>query len=56
VPGGLGSGSYDFDNAGHQLTRTSFVGNAQITGTGGNQPFDNRQPYLVVQYIIYIQN
>jgi hypothetical protein len=29
---------------------------ALLTGSGGNQPFDNRPLFTVVQYIIYIQN
>jgi microcystin-dependent protein len=46
----------DFGNVGNQIQRTSNEAYSQITGTGGNQPFDNRQPYMVVQYIIYIKN
>jgi len=63
------SGS-DRDNVCHQITRTSFNAgghnhlvdgdtwnsHAQLTGTGNNQHFDNRQYFTVVQFIIYIQN
>jgi len=27
-----------------------------VAHTGGNQAFDNRQAYIIVQYIIQIQN
>ena len=65
---GIGGG--DNDNVGHQFTRTTFNAGghnhlvdgdtsnnqAQLNYTGGNQPFDVRQYFTVVQYIIYIQN
>ena len=60
----------DWNNVGHQFIRSSFNAgnhnhllngptlnnNANIAHTGGNQPFDIRNAYTVVQYIIYIQN
>ena len=45
------SGSHD-----HRIEGNSNNANAILTRTGGNQPFDNRSLYTVVQYIIYIQN
>ena len=71
VPGNLGSGGYpDNDNVGHQMDRYTFVSgghghllrgptwhsSANLAYTGGNQPFDNRPLYAVIQYIIYIEN
>jgi hypothetical protein len=71
VPGNLGSGAQpDRDNFGHQIDRgTNNAGDhnhllrgptwhnsASLTYTGGNQPFDNRPLYAVIQYIIYIEN
>ena len=71
VPKGAGQAEWpDFDNVGHQISRTTFnggshnhkvVGNSNIassilTATGGSQPFDIRQSYTIVQYIIYIYN
>jgi hypothetical protein len=65
-----GLSGLDRDNVCHQITRTSFNADghnhlvdgdtsnnqAQLTGTGNNQHFDNRPYFTVVQYIIYIQN
>ena len=70
VPGNSGSKGNDNDNVGNQMDRTTYsAGNhqhlvkgltsnshASLAYTGGNQPFDNRQAYTVVQYIIYIKN
>lgn len=47
------------ENAGihnHKLTGNSNSGKSILTGCGGNQPFDNRPLYGVVQFIIYIKN
>ena len=52
-------GGGKIENAGihiHNVEGNSTRGNAILTGTGGNQSFDNRPLYAVVQYIIYIQN
>jgi microcystin-dependent protein len=46
----------DNDNVGFQMGRYTSSSNSHITYSGGSQPFDNRQPYMIVQYIIYIQN
>jgi hypothetical protein len=71
VPNRWGSrGGSDYDNRGHQFSRDTYSGgwhahnlngltgsgNAQLSHTGGNQPFDIRPLYTVVQYIIYIKN
>ena len=71
LPNGLGSANGpDYDNVGHQFSRNTFDSgnhnhwingrsqdsNAVLSSTGGNQPFDNRPPYTIVQYIIYIEN
>jgi len=44
------------DNHNHHLAGSSHSSNAILTSTGGNQAFDNRQSFTIVQYIIYIQN
>jgi microcystin-dependent protein len=71
TPMNVGSkGGVDTDNVGYQMDRNTFnAGNhqhlvkgltsnshASLAYTGGNQPFDNRPAFTVVQYIIYIQN
>jgi len=70
VPYNMGATSVDNNNRGHQFTRTtvnsgghdhdligtSLQSNANLVKTGGDQPFDNRSSFTVVQYIIYIQN
>ena len=71
VPGNLGSGAPpDRDNVGHQMDRGTYNGgnhnhlvrgptwhnSANLAYTGGNQSFDNRPLFAVVQYIIYIEN
>ena len=70
VPGNVGSKGSDLDNVGYQMDRNTFyAGNhqhlvkgltsnshASLAYTGGNQPFDNRPVYGIVQFIIYIQN
>ena len=43
-------------NHNHEVAGDSNSAKALLTSTGGNQPFDNRPLYTVVQYIIYIQN
>ena len=53
--GGAGS----IENAGihkHNVEGNSNIAKSILTGTGGNQPFDNRPLYIVVQFIIYIRN
>ncbi len=59
----------DYDNVGFQFSRNTFNsgnhnhkfdGNSQtsksiLSSTGGNQSLDIRQPFTIVQYIIYIQ-
>ena len=70
VPGNLGTNfEPDFDNFGHQFSRdtfnagnhnhdiagNSFTNNAILSSVGGNQPFDNRPSYAIVQFIIYIE-
>ncbi|CAF1225211.1 unnamed protein product [Didymodactylos carnosus] len=68
VPRNLGSKSSDHDNVGHQMRRTTYsagnhqhniVGNtlngvASIAASGGNQSHENRPPYYVVIYIVYL--
>jgi hypothetical protein len=70
VPLNVGTEGRDHNNVGHQLTRDTYGrGNhnhgssgpshhetAKITNTGGNQPFNVRQSFMVVQYIIHIAN
>ncbi len=71
IPSNIGANNNDgFAKVGYQMSRKTFDGgihdhriegnsnnsNAILTGTGGNQAFDNRSLYTVVQYIIYIQN
>jgi len=71
VPYSLGTSSgTDRDNVGIQMDRHTFNSgwhghnlkgasghsSANIAYAGGNQPFDNRPFFTVVQYIIYIQN
>jgi len=70
VPRNIGSAGSDGDNVGYQMDRGTFIsgnhnhllngptwnGFASLTHAGGNQPFDNRSAFTVVQYIIYIQN
>ena len=70
VPGNVGTAGADNDNVGYQMDRNTFnagnhnhllngptlSSNANLAYTGNSQPFDNRQAYTVVQYIIYIQN
>jgi len=70
VPNNFGIKDGDKDNVGHQITRTTFsggyhnhylngntaLGSASLTGTGGNQLFDVRPFFTVVQFIIYIKN
>jgi hypothetical protein len=70
TPLNTGSKGSDGDNVGYQMDRNTFyAGNhqhlvkgltsnshANLSYTGGNQPFDNRPAFTVVQYIIYIQN
>jgi hypothetical protein len=70
VPNNRGADGGDQDNVGHQITRTTFsggyhnhylngntlLGSATLTGTGGNQLFDVRPFFTVVQFIIYIKN
>jgi hypothetical protein len=60
----------DYDNVGYQFSRNTFnsgnhnhkfdgnshTSNSILTGTGGDQSLDMRQPFTIVQYIIYIQN
>jgi microcystin-dependent protein len=48
--------TFEAGNHKHNLAGSSHNSNAILNGTGGNQPFDIRQPFTVVQYIIYIQN
>jgi microcystin-dependent protein len=36
-------------------TPDSAMGGASISNAGGSQPYDNRSPYLVVNYIIALQ-
>ncbi len=48
-------GGGSIENA-YNVEGNTIEGNAILTGTGGNQSFDNRPLYTVVQYIIYIQN
>jgi hypothetical protein len=66
----LGSKGSDTGNVGYQMDRGTFIsgnhnhllngptwnGFASLTHAGGNQPFDNRSAFTIVQYIIYIQN
>jgi hypothetical protein len=40
----------------HDFMGDSVQSKANLAYTGGNQPFDNRPLYGIVQYIIYIQN
>jgi hypothetical protein len=40
----------------HHFMGDSALSKANLAYTGGNQPFDNRQLYVIIQYIIYIQN
>ncbi len=71
VPGNIGkTGTTDRDNSGFQFDRNTFnsgshshhiagdafINYVQLSSVGGNEPFDNRQLYTVVQYIIYIEN
>ena len=70
VPRNMGAAGADNDNVGYQMDRNTFnagnhnhllngptlSSNANLAYTGNSQPFDNRQAYTVVQYIIYIQN
>jgi len=71
TPNNLGSNGWpDHNNVGHQIDRITFNSgyhnhnlkgasghsSANIAYTGGNQPFDNRPFFTVVQYIIYIQH
>jgi len=70
VPRNVGNNHQpDYDNVGHQISRNTFnggdhnhniAGNSQInkailSNVGGNQPFDNRPLYAIVQFIIYIK-
>jgi hypothetical protein len=70
VPANFGSQESNLGKLGYQMDRNTFnagnhnhllngptlTSNANLAYTGNSQPFDNRQAYTVVQYIIYIQN
>jgi hypothetical protein len=59
----------DYDNVGYQFSRNTFnsgnhnhffdgnshSSNSILSSTGGNKPLDIRQPFTIVQYIIYIR-
>jgi hypothetical protein len=53
IGGGGSIGNSGIHN--HTLTGNSNSGKSNLTGTGGNQPFDNRPLYAVVQFIMYIR-
>ena len=48
--------TFNAGNHNHLLNGPTLTSNANLAYTGNSQPFDNRQAYTVVQYIIYIQN
>ncbi|XP_065665060.1 uncharacterized protein LOC136086703 [Hydra vulgaris] len=65
VPGGVGSARSDNDNHGHQMWRATEFGGPHshrvdgVTGNsdvaaGGDQEHENRPPFYVVQYIIFL--
>lgn len=70
VPSGFGSSKTDYDNKGFQINRVtdasgyhshliwgySHESKINIQKTGGNNPFENRPPYYVVQYIMFLPN
>lgn len=47
IPNNAGSARTDYDNSGHQITRTSFE-------TGGGQPHNNMPPYRIIKYIEFV--
>jgi len=53
VPNGNLLGSYN-NGYGAPASLVSLA-NSVVVGTGGNQPHENRSPYLVVNYIIALQ-
>ncbi len=46
--------TYSGGNHNHYVNGGSNESKAVLTSTGGDEPFDNRQAYTVVQFIIYI--
>jgi hypothetical protein len=69
TPNGFGTSTRtDNDNAGLQMTRTTYdsgnhdhsinghsgASSASITNTGNNEKHENRPPYYVVAYIVFI--
>lgn len=57
IPGGLGSQETDYDNVGHQTSRTTNSGGTHqhtfhTNVTGGGQPHENRPAYFVLVFII----
>ena len=69
VPLNIGVGaSIDYDNIGYQFERNSFNAgghshnvngqsansNSILTSTGGSKSHENRPPFYVIEYIIYI--
>jgi microcystin-dependent protein len=69
TPNRLGDGgNYDRDNVGYQIDRNSFNAgshshnvngqsansNSILTSTGGSKSHENRPPFYVIEYIIYM--
>ena len=67
IPGSVGTGNSDTPENTYPATSTksyiattsgamnTVAGTVQLYATGGNQPHNNLQPYLVVRYIIALQ-
>jgi hypothetical protein len=48
--------TFSIDKHQHLVKGITSNSHASLAYTGGNQPFDNRPVYGIVQFIIYIQN
>jgi hypothetical protein len=46
--------TYDSGNHDHSINGHSAASSTSITNTGNNEKYDNRPPYYVVAYIVFL--